>query len=258
MSDSHHWFDFSAARQTASPEISQSENEKLFGAAASPFGHGHNYRARVTLRENDAAPQQVAASMAAVRAELDHKNLNRDVPALANQPITTETLARYIHRRVAETAPVHRVRLHERPDFFAEYWGGERFFLGLRASFGAAHCLHSEQLSAAENAALYGKCNNARGHGHLYITEASVGGAFDERSGALMNLAALQAGVSAALEPWQNKHLDLEMEEFQDRTSTGENIVQSLWPAFDSRLDRRLVRLRLWETPNNRFTLRRA
>jgi 6-pyruvoyltetrahydropterin/6-carboxytetrahydropterin synthase len=258
MSDSHHWFDFSAARQTASPELSQSENEKLFGAAASPFGHGHNYRARFTLRENDAAPQQVAASMAAVRAELDHKNLNHEVPALANQPITTETLARYIHRRVAETAPVHRVRLHERPDFFAEYWGGERFFLGLRASFGAAHRLHSERLSAAENAALYGKCNNARGHGHLYITEATVGGAFDERSGALMNLAALQAGVSAALEPWQNKHLDLEMEEFQDRTSTGENIVQSLWPAFDSRLDRRLVRLRLWETPNNRFTLRKV
>jgi 6-pyruvoyltetrahydropterin/6-carboxytetrahydropterin synthase len=257
VSDSHHWFDFSAARQTASPHLNQSENEKLFGDAASPFGHGHNYRARVTLRENDAAPQ-AAATMAALRAELDHKNLNREVPALANQPITTETLARYIHRRVAETAPVHRVRLHERPDFFAEYWGGDRFFLGLRASFGAAHCLHSEELSAEENAALYGKCNNARGHGHLYITEATVGGAFDERSGALMNLEALQAGVSAALAPWQNKHLDLEMEEFQHRTSTGENIVQSLWPQFDSRLDGRLVRLRLWETANNRFTLRKA
>jgi 6-pyruvoyltetrahydropterin/6-carboxytetrahydropterin synthase len=257
VSDSHRWFDFSAARQTASPEMSQSENEKLFGAAASPFGHGHNYRARITLRENDAAPQELAGSIAALRAELDHKNLNREVPALTNQPITTETLARYIHRRVAENAPVHRVRLHERPDFFAEYWGGDRFFLGVRASFGAAHRLHSEQLSAGENAALYGKCNNALGHGHLYITEATVGGAFDERSGALMNLAALQAGVSAALAPWQNKHLDLEKEEFQHRTSTGENIVQSLWPAFDSRLYGRLVRLRLWETPNNRFTLRK-
>jgi 6-pyruvoyltetrahydropterin/6-carboxytetrahydropterin synthase len=257
VSDSHRWFDFSAARQTASPHLSQSENEKLFGEAASPFGHGHNYRARVTLRGNDLAPQEVAASLAALRVELDHKNLNREVPDLADQPITTETLSRYIHRRVAETAAVHRVRLHERPDFFAEYWGGELFFLGLRASFGAAHCLHSEQLSAAENAALYGKCNNARGHGHLYITEATVGGVFDERTGALMNLAALQAGVAAALQPWQNKHLDLEMEEFQHRTSTGENIVQSLWPQFDSRLDGRLVRLRLWETANNRFTLRK-
>ena len=257
-SDSHHWFDFSAARQTASPHLSQSDNEKLFGEAASPFGHGHNYRARVTLRGSDAAPQEVAASLAALRSELDHKNLNREVPALANQPITTETLARYIHRRAVKTMPVHRVRLHERPDFFAEYWGRDRFFLGLRASFGAAHCLHSEQLSAAENAALYGKCNNARGHGHLYLTEATVGGAFDERTGALMSLAELHAGIAAALEPWQDKHLDLEMEEFQHRTSTGENIVQSLWPQFDSRLDGRLVRLRLWETANNRFTLRKA
>ena len=30
-----------------------------------------------------------------------------------------------------------------------------------------------------------------------------------------------------------------------------------LWPKFNLRLDDRLTRLRLWETPNNRFTLRR-
>jgi len=48
------------------------------------------------------------------------------------------------------------------------------------------------------------------------------------------------------------------MEEFRHRTSTGENIVQSLWPQFEARLDGRLVRLRLWETANNRFTLRKS
>ena len=152
---------------------------------------------------------------------------------------------------------VDRVRLHERSDFFAEYWSGGRFFLGLQAPFSAAHCLKSEQLSAEENVALYGKCNNARGHGHLYLTEATIDGELDERSGTLMSFDALNGGVSAALEPWQNKHLDLEMKEFSGRPSTGENIVQSLWPQFDSRLDGRLVRLRLWETANNRFTLRK-
>jgi 6-pyruvoyltetrahydropterin/6-carboxytetrahydropterin synthase len=256
--DAHHWFDFSAARQTMSPQLSQTENENLFGAAASPFGHGHNYRARVTLRGEPVVPEQVALCLESIRNELDHKNLNREVPGLANQPITTETLARYIYRKAAETTPVHRIRLHERPDFFAEYLTSDRFFLGVRASFGAAHCLHSKQLSAEENAALYGKCNNVRGHGHLYITEATVGGEFDERSGALMNFDALQAGIAAALDPWRNKHLDLEMKEFEHRTSTGENIVQSLWAQFDSRLEGRLVRLRLWETANNRFTLRKS
>jgi 6-pyruvoyltetrahydropterin/6-carboxytetrahydropterin synthase len=256
--EANFWFEFSAARQTMSPQLSDAENTKLFGAAASPFGHGHNYRARVTLEAKTVAQEQVFHSLDSLRGELDHKNLNTAVPGLTNQPITTEILARYIYRRSGENSPVARVRLHERSDFFAEYWKGDRFFLGLRAPFSAAHRLKSEQLSAEENAALYGKCNNAKGHGHLYITEATVGGDFDERSGTLMSFDDLQAATASALEPWQNKHLDLEMEEFRDRTSTGENIVQSLWPRFDSRLDSHLVRLRLWETANNRFTLRKS
>ena len=254
--EANFWFDFSAARQTMSPQLSDVENEKLFGPAASPFGHGHNYRARLTFPGDAIAQAEISQVLDSVRSELDHKNLNREVPGLTSQPITTETLARCIHKRAAETLPVRRVRLHERADFFAEYWTGDHFFLGLRADFSAAHRLKSEQLTADENVALYGKCNNARGHGHLYITEATVGGDFDERSGTLMSFDALQSATSSALAPWQNKHLDLEMEEFRHRTSTGENIVQSLWPQFDSRLEGRLVRLRLWETANNRFTLR--
>jgi 6-pyruvoyltetrahydropterin/6-carboxytetrahydropterin synthase len=256
--EGNYWFEFSAARQTMSPQLSDAENEKRFGAAASPFGHGHNYRARITLEGNEVAPEQAARALASIRDSLDHKNLNREVPGLTNLPITTEILARYLHQQIGQTLPVNRVRLHERSDFFAEYWSGDRFFLGLQTEFGAAHCLKSEQLSAEENARLYGKCNNARGHGHLYRTEATVGGSFDERSGTLMSFDDLQAATTAALAPWQNKHLDLEIEEFQHRTSTGENIVQSLWPKFDSQLGGRLVRLRLWETANNRFTLRKT
>jgi len=265
IAEANYWFDFSAARQTMSPQLTGVENEKLFGAAASPFGHGHNYRTKLTFRGRDAAlrrppdeHQQISRCLTSLRRELDHKNLNREVPGLTNRPMTTETLARYIHTRAAETLPIERVRLHERSDFFAEYWKGGHFFLGLRAPFSAAHCLHSEELTAEQNVALYGKCNNARGHGHLYLTEATVGGAFDERSGTLMDFDSLQAGIAVALDPWQNKHLELEMEEFTSRPSTGENIVESLWPRFDSRLDGRLVRLRLWETANNRFTLRKA
>jgi len=261
LSEVNYWFDFSAARQTMSPQLTGAENDMLFGAAASPFGHGHNYRVRLTIAATGGAlrnNEQISRCLSTLRRELDHKNLNREVPGLTNQPITTETLARYLHRRSAESLPVARVRLHERSDFFAEYWSEGTFFLAFQAPFSAAHCLMSEQLSAEENVALYGKCNNARGHGHLYLTEATVGGELDERSGALMNFDSLQTGVIGALEPWQNKHLDLEMEEFQHRPSTGENIVQSLWPQIDSRLDGRLVRLRLWETANNRFTLRKA
>src|SRR5689334_17736792 len=34
--EAHHWFDFSAARQTASPQLTEQENRDLFGSAASP------------------------------------------------------------------------------------------------------------------------------------------------------------------------------------------------------------------------------
>lgn len=263
ISESNYWFEFSAARQTMSPRLTSEENEKLFGLAASPFGHGHNYRARLTFRsetDRDASPAfyPIQNSLDSLRSELDHKNLNREVPALADQPITTENLARHIHARVSEKLPIHRVRLHERADFFAEYWKGGSYFLGMQIPFSAAHRLHSPVLSDEENTALYGKCNNPLGHGHLYRTEATVGGQFDERSGTLLDFGAFKTAIEEAVRPWQDKHLDREMEEFRSKPSTGENIVQALWPRFDSRLDGRLVRLRLWETANNRFTLRRV
>src|SRR5256714_2613462 len=104
--EANYWFEFSAARQTMSPQLGDPENQKLFGAAASPFGHGHNYRARLTLEGKTVAQEQVFRFLESLRAELDHKNLNNEVPGLTGQPITTEILARYIYRRAAESSPV--------------------------------------------------------------------------------------------------------------------------------------------------------
>jgi 6-pyruvoyltetrahydropterin/6-carboxytetrahydropterin synthase len=148
------------------------------------------------------------------------------------------------------------LRLHERDDFFAEYWREGSFFLGMRRPFSAAHRLHAAALSAAENLALYGKCNNPSGHGHLYLTETTISGDYDERSGTLYSFSRFEEGMEAALRPWQDKHLDREAAEFRDTPSTGENIVRALWPKMNAQLEDRVVRLRLWETPNNRFTLR--
>src|SRR6266436_3307789 len=261
--EANYWFEFSAARKTMSPHLNAEENARLFGESVSI--HGHNYRARLTFREerfNGKRPlvrfDAIAACLRALRAELDHHYLNEDVIGLKNRPITTESLAKYIYERENTMIPPQRVRLHERDDFFAEAWDGNAIFLGLQVPFHAAHRLHAATLSDSQNARLYGKCNNPLGHGHLYLTEATIGGAFDERSRTLWDFGAFQSGIAEALEPWQNKHLNLELEEFRESPSTGENIVQALWPRFDSRLNQQLVRLRLWETANNRFTLRRT
>ncbi|MGI8889603.1 MAG: 6-carboxytetrahydropterin synthase [Chthoniobacterales bacterium] len=263
--EANFWLDFSAARQTMSPHLSVEENEALFGVAASPHGHGHHYRARLTFREEEAGAngplimhQELASCLESLRLELDHKNLNQEVPGLTNRPKTTESIACYLYERVSATLPIHRVRLHEREDFFAEYWRGGEYFLGLREPFSAAHRLHAATLSVDENLSLYGKCNNPRGHGHRYLTEPTIGGRFDERSGTLFSFLDLKNGIETALRPWQDKHLDEETAEFRQTPSTGENIVRALLPKIDHELRGHVVRLRLWETPNNRFTLRRS
>jgi 6-pyruvoyltetrahydropterin/6-carboxytetrahydropterin synthase len=263
--EANYWFEFSAARRTMSARLSADENARLFGQATST--HGHNYRARLTFRAERSDPEKLSglvrynaidACRRALRSELDRRYLNEEVVGLKDRPITTESLARYIYERVKSVVSVHRVRLHERNDFFAEAWEGDTVFLGLQEPFHAAHRLHAATLSGAGNSKLYGKCNNPRGHGHTYLTEATVGGEYDVRSGTLYDFVALKNAMAESLEPWRDHHLDLETQDFREAPSTGENIVRALWPKLDNRLGQRLVRLRLWETVNNRFTLRRT
>jgi len=261
--EANYWFEFSAARKTMSPHLSTEENARLFGPATST--HGHNYRSRLTFRsarfdgkEPLVRYDAIDTCLRALCAELDHHYLNEEVVGLKGRPITTESLAQYIYERVNTMMPLHRVRLHERHDFFAEAWVDNTIFLGLQAPFHAAHRLHTATLSEYENSKLYGKCNNPRGHGHGYLTEATVGGEYDARSGTLYDFVAFRNAIEESVEPWRNRHLDLETEDFREAPSTGENIVRALWPKLDNRLGQRLVRLRLWETANNRFTLRRT
>lgn len=261
----NYWLEFSAARRTVSPRLSPEENARLFGTATSI--HGHNYRVRLTYRSPKAFSAQdlplvrydgVEPCLHSLRDELDHRYLNEDVPGLATRPITTEGLADYIYERASSMTPLDRVRVHERADFFAEVWRNKAVFLGMQVAFHAAHRLHAAILSDTENVKLYGKCNNPLGHGHGYLTETTIGGEYDKRSGTLYDFVALKKAIQESLEPWRDRHLDLETEDFHDAPSTGENIVRALWPKIDNGVNQQLVRLRLWETANNRFTLRRT
>jgi 6-pyruvoyltetrahydropterin/6-carboxytetrahydropterin synthase len=257
------WLEFSAARRTCSPHLSDAENEAVFGRAASPAGHGHGYRLRITL----AGPVDRQTGLVAPHAEchsalarlhelLDHRHLNLEVAELKGEPITTECLARFIFRRLVRRLPVARVRLYEMPHFFAEH-DGHVTALGLEHSFSAAHRLRARGLSDEENWRVFGKCSNPNGHGHRYTVQATVAGRLDERTGTVFALDRLAQALTTTLVAWDHRHLDLEVAEFRERPSTGENIVQALWPRLAPRLDGTLVRLRVFETENNRFTLRR-
>jgi len=261
--DANYWFEFSAARRTMSPHLSEQENARFFGKGTS--FHGHNYRVRLTFRTEKLIGEmpvvrfeEIDACLRSLHSDLDHRYLNQEVAGLKDRPMTTESLAGYIYQRVNSSLALHRVRLHERDDFFAEVWNERTVLLGMQMPFNAAHRLHTTTLSDAENAKLFGKCNNLHGHGHRYLTETTIGGEFDRRSGTLRDFVTFKKAIEESLKPWQDRHLDLETEDFRDAPSTGENIVRALWPKIDNRLDQHLVRLRLWETANNRFTLRRT
>jgi 6-pyruvoyltetrahydropterin/6-carboxytetrahydropterin synthase len=254
--------EFSAARRTFSPHLSEEENAAYFGPAASPAGHGHGYTLRVVIGGTPdpdtglVVPHAVArGALDRLHARLDHRNLNLEVAELAGQPMTTECLARFVFDLLAAELPVLRVRLHEMPHFFAEH-DGSLTALGLEDTFSAAHRLSRPGLSDDANRLIYGKCSNPNGHGHRYTVQATLAGAIDERTGTVFNLAAFVHALTGALAPWDRRHLDLETPEFGARPSTGENIVQALWPKLDARLEGRLARVRLFETGNNRFALR--
>src|ERR1044072_387854 len=258
--DANYWLEFSAARQTMSPRLTAAENARLFGESMGI--HGHNYRARFSFRKpkpDGPVVQQhdVDLCLKSLRQEMDHRFLN-EVGSLKDRPITTESLAIYLRERAGESLPINRVRLHERDDFFAEVCSEQNVFLGMRTRFSAAHRLHVPSFSDAKNAELFGKCDNPRGHGHLYRVEATIGGNYDQRTGILYDFTAFQNALRDSVEPWRDRHLDLETDDFSSISSTGENIVRALWPKLDASLNHQLTRLRLWETRNNRFTLRRV
>jgi 6-pyruvoyltetrahydropterin/6-carboxytetrahydropterin synthase len=258
-------FEFAAAHRYWRADWSDEENEQVFGRYGSRYGHGHNYTLEVTIAgEVDERTGMVMnmtdlkALVGAVLEGFDHKHLNEDTPYFRDRVPTTENLVRVLWELIAPRLPagirLARLRLYETSDLWAEYDGSDSLATFARAyTFAAAHRLHAPSLSAEENLAIYGKCNNPHGHGHNYTLEVRVAGPVDRHSGMVIDLAALDAAVGAVLGELDLRHLDREVVAFAERPSTGENIVIHLWEALAPRLCGRLRHLKLWETRNNCF-----
>lgn len=119
--------------------------------------------------------------------------------------------------------------------------------------FNAAHRIHNPSLSDAENAALYGKCNNPNGHGHNYELTVRVCGPVDPVVGYVMDLGVLSALIKRhVLDHLDHKHLNLDVPEFLSVNPTAENIAVVihglLRPHIPEHLD---VHVILAETPRN-------
>jgi 6-pyruvoyltetrahydropterin/6-carboxytetrahydropterin synthase len=95
-----------------------------------------------------------------------------------------------------------------------------------RYHFPASHRLHSPLLSDAENARLYGKCNNPFGHGHDYTLELTIAGELDAASGLLVPLSRLDRFVTEnILHLFAYRNINVDVPQFADLVPTTENLL---------------------------------
>jgi len=123
---------FNAAHQLYDPGLSEDENRRLFGKCVNL--HGHNYVLEVSVTGAiDAVTGYVVdlkllsdVICRQVIQDVDHRNLNTDVPWLSGRIPTAENLAVTFWERLQPELPaglLHSVRLWETDKNWAEVGG---------------------------------------------------------------------------------------------------------------------------------------
>ena len=123
-----------------------------------------------------------------------------------------------------------------------------------RYRFSASHRLHSADMSAEENRATYGKCNNPYGHGHNYALEVTVSGQVHPQTGMVCNLADLDEIVQReVLERFDHENLNVR-QEFSAAVPTTENLSAVIFNILQQNFTAaHLEKVRLEETMMNSF-----
>lgn len=120
--------------------------------------------------------------------------------------------------------------------------------------FAASHRLHCAQLSDAENARIFGKCNSASGHGHNYRLEVSV----RVPIGAPTSTEQMDAVVErVVLKRWDHTHLNIDTPDFKELNPSVENIAAVCHGLLERPLKEsgaELARVRVWETEKTSAT----
>lgn len=123
-----------------------------------------------------------------------------------------------------------------------------------RYLFSASHRLHSEEMSAQENQATYGKCNNPHGHGHNYRLVVTVSGQVDPQTGMVCNLVDLDGFVERELiSRYDVANLNV-LQEFAKTVPTTENLCIQIFEIMQRGFKgAHLERVGLEETMMNSF-----
>ena len=94
--------EFSASHVCRDPALSDEENQRIYGMAANPHGHGHNYVVEVSLAGDPDPVTGMVLDLKELKEILkreivepyDHRFLNYEVPPFDRVVPTTENIAR--------------------------------------------------------------------------------------------------------------------------------------------------------------------
>jgi len=126
---------FNAAHKLFNPAWDYEKNEQVFGKCANENWHGHNYELFVTVKGE---PDPETGFVFDVKRfsllikqhvieQVDHRNLNMDVPFMKDKFCSTENLAIGIWNQLSPHLPLtvklHCVKLYETPRIYVEYFG---------------------------------------------------------------------------------------------------------------------------------------
>ena len=132
---------FNAAHKLYNENWSQEKNLEVFGKCCNANWHGHNYQVIVTVKGIPSEDTGFVIDLKVLSdimkerivEPLDHKNLNLDVPFLADILPSTENLAIKIWEQIEEPIAalggiLAKVRVIETENNYVEYYGGREPF----------------------------------------------------------------------------------------------------------------------------------
>lgn len=128
---------FNAAHRLYNPNWSDERNKEIFGPCANHNWHGHNFELIVTVKGEPDPDTGFVIDLKllgdVVKREiidqLDHKNINLDVPFMQGKMASCEILVMEIWKLLEASlkpiteARLHQIRLYETPKNFVDYYG---------------------------------------------------------------------------------------------------------------------------------------
>jgi 6-pyruvoyltetrahydropterin/6-carboxytetrahydropterin synthase len=128
---------FNAAHRLFREDFTDEQNFAVFGKCSNPNWHGHNYELFVTVKGDINKQTGFLVNLKNLSAlirdkvvqQIDHKNINLEVPFMSGKLASTENLAVGIWEELATHitelgAELHCIKITESENNFVEYYGG--------------------------------------------------------------------------------------------------------------------------------------